>query len=159
MNVLRSTENMLLFYWEVSTGSRKALLERHRLWVSSKMLLGLPPGACVCDSSSTEFLAPNSRWCCEQFGEAPASLGPMNGVWEPFLPLCVLRLRLEKLKTWIPSQFIPGTNICWFPTVSTSLFNKLSREAGLSMKVGCWVTLGREAGLGMARKRMGTQVW
>lgn len=47
LNVLRSTENMLLFYWEVSNGSRRTLLERHRPWVYSKNAAHSAPW-CMC---------------------------------------------------------------------------------------------------------------
>lgn len=47
MNVPRSTENMLLFYWEVSDGSRRTLLKRHQLPANSKSTAHSAPW-CMC---------------------------------------------------------------------------------------------------------------
>lgn len=46
-NVPRSTENMLLFYWEVSNGSRRTLLKNHQLSVNSKNAAHSAPW-CMC---------------------------------------------------------------------------------------------------------------
>lgn len=98
LNVLRSTENMLLFYWEVSNGSRRTLLERHRPWVYSKNAAHSAPW-CMCvrliqsgiPSSPLPGDVVSSFW----------KILPSWGQWM-FLTQWVVCLKLGKPKTWIP---------------------------------------------------------
>lgn len=54
MNVPRSTENMLLFYWEVSDGSRRTLLKRHQLPGQLQKYCSLCPLVHVCAAPSVK---------------------------------------------------------------------------------------------------------
>lgn len=142
MNVPRSTENVL-FYWEVSNSSRRTLLKRPRHSVI-QMCCSLCPLVHLCVAPIGNFFFPTSRWC-----EQLWSVLPPMGQWM-FLTLWIMCLRLGETEG-LDSFPVPSANICWSPTVSTSLFTTLSREVGLWMNVGFWVSVGSDGWVGMPR--------
>lgn len=94
MNVPRSTENMLLFYWEVSDGSRRTLLKRHQLPANSKSTAHSAPWRmCV---RLLQWRIPSSPLPGDAVSSSAGSYLP--GAQGMFLTLCVLCWRRGETK-------------------------------------------------------------